>query len=238
MVRRKKLSKSDLFLQLANPDANGKSDWIETSLFTGEYEDLKFGNGADFIRKGSVLEKKYIIEVDKNKTPGNRVDAIRLNGFKTERTFSQYIRKDIVEKVSQQRCVMLGVRGTSINTKIEVDHKDGRKDDWRVSDPSTQKESDFQPLCKAANDIKRQICKQCKNDNKRWDAKNILGNPYSFYEGDAEYQGTCVGCYQYDPVQYRKSCVLKISEETRDFILNKFYPDDENKREEAKKKLK
>lgn len=133
---------------------------------------------------------------------------------------------------------MLGIRGTSVNTKIEVDHKDGRKDDWRVSDPSTQKESDFQPLCKAANDVKRQICKQCKNDNKRWDAKNLLGNPYSFYEGGLEYQGTCVGCYQYDPVQYRKSCVLKISEETRDFILNKFYPDDENKREEAKKNLK
>lgn len=238
MARRKNLSKSELFLQLAKPDSNGISDWVETSLFTGEYENLKFGNGADFIRKGSVLEKKYIIEVDKSKTPGNRVDAIRLNGFKTEKTFSQYIRKDIVEKISQQRCVMLGVRGTSINTKIEVDHKDGRKDDWRVSDPSTQNESDFQPLCKAANDIKRQICKQCKNDNKRWDAKNLLGNPYSFYEGDTEYQGTCVGCYQYDPVQYRKSCVLKISEETRDFILNKFYPNDENKREEAKKKLK
>ena len=70
---------------------------------------------------------------------------------------------------------MLGVNGTSENTKIEVDHKDGRKKDMRVSDQSTQRLEDFQPLCKAANDIKRQICKNCKQTDKCWDAKNIEG---------------------------------------------------------------
>lgn len=65
---------------------------------------------------------------------------------------------------------MLGVKGFSENTRIEVDHKDGRKDDWRVSNPDTQSFTDFQPLCKAANDVKRQICKECKLTNQRWDA--------------------------------------------------------------------
>lgn len=46
-----------------------------------------------------------------------------------------------------------------------------------------------------------------KETNKRWDAKNILGNPYSYYEGDENYNESigCVGCYQYDPVEYRKT---------------------------------
>jgi len=98
---------------------------------------------------------------------------------------------------------------------------------------STQKAGDFQPLCKAANDIKRQICKRCKEENKRWNALNIKGNPYPFYEGDEAYTEElgCVGCYQYDPVEYRKRSVRRISEEagrfTSEFIMNKLYPDEE-----------
>jgi hypothetical protein len=127
---------------------------------------------------------------------------------------------------------MLGIQGNSENTKIEIDHKDGRKDDWRVSDISTQRIEDFQPLCKAANDAKRQICKRCKETDKRWDAKNLLGNPYSFYEGDENYNDElgCKGCYQYDPVEYRMQSVKRItqeaSEHTTDFIMNKLYGKD------------
>jgi len=122
---------------------------------------------------------------------------------------------------------MLGVRGFSESTKIEVDHKDGRKDDWRVSDPKTQQLDDFQPLCRAANLIKREICKKCKETDIRWDAKNIKGNPYSFYKGDKQYTKElgCVGCYQYDPVKYRITSVWRISKETLESILKKFYPE-------------
>ena len=101
---------------------------------------------------------------------------------------------------------MLGVCGKSENTTIEIDHKDGRKDSMRVSELAMQEFEDFQPLCKAANDIKRQICKTCKETNTRWSAKNIKGNPYDFYAGDERYIAQsegglgCVGCYQYDPV--------------------------------------
>ena len=127
---------------------------------------------------------------------------------------------------------MLGVCGTSVNTRIEIDHKDGRKDDSRVSDKKTQKLEDFQPLCKAANDVKRQICKECKKTDKRWNAKNLKGNPYSYYEGDENYTEElgCVGCYQYDPVEYRKQSAMRIAREasdnTTEFIMNKLYGDD------------
>jgi hypothetical protein len=123
---------------------------------------------------------------------------------------------------------MLGINGASENTKIEIDHKDGRKDSHRVSNLKTQNLEDFQPLCKAANDVKRQICKKCKETNKRWNAKNIKGNPYSFYEGDESYRDElgCVGCYQYDPVAYRKTSVQKISKEVCRDIMKKLYLDE------------
>ena len=136
------------------------------------------------------------------------------------------IKLGICNEIRKRRCVMLGVNGNSENTKIEVDHKDGRKNDMRVSEQATQRLDDFQPLCKAANDIKRQICKNCKATDKRWDAKNIEGNPYSFYEGDENYTETqgCVGCYQYDPVEYRIRCARRLSKESVDYIMEKLYP--------------
>jgi DNA-binding protein YbaB len=151
-----------------------------------------------------------------------------LNGFNTETVFSQNIRSDIKEYYKKQNCVMLGINGKSENTKIEIDHKDGRKDNERVSDILTQKFEDFQLLCKAANDVKRQICKNCKDTNKRWNAKNIKGNPYSFYRGNENYTAElgCIGCYQYDPVEYRKTSVKKISYEVSENIMKKLYPED------------
>lgn len=59
------MTKTELFLQLAQPDQNGCSRWINTTEFVGEYADLKFGNGASWARKESTLAKKYKIEFDK-----------------------------------------------------------------------------------------------------------------------------------------------------------------------------
>lgn len=223
------MTKTELFIELANPNENGCSRWLGVTEFVGKYKELQLGNGGSWCRKSSSLAKKYFLEFDRSKTKGNSIDAIRLVGFNTNDSFNQAIRKEIKDYYKKQKCVMLGINGNSENTRIEIDHKDGRKDDWRVSNTATQRLEDFQPLCKAANDVKRQICKNCKQTNKRWDAKNIMGNPYSFYEGNENYTQElgCQGCYQYDPVEYRKSCVKKISKEasehTTEFIMNKLY---------------
>jgi len=227
------MTKTELFLELARPDENGCSRWVYVTEFTGKYSDISLGNGGSWCRRSSTLAKRYILKFDKSLSAGNSIDAVRTIGHNKEASFNQSIRADIRDFYKDKRCVMLGVCGSSENTKIELDHKDGRKNDWRVSDVSTQKAGDFQPLCKAANDIKRQICKRCKEENKRWNALNIKGNPYPFYEGDESYTEElgCVGCYQYDPVEYRKRSVRRISEEagrfTSEFIMNKLYPDEE-----------
>ena len=224
------MTKTELFLELATPDISGHSRWVNVTEFTGKYKPLQLGNGGSWCRASSSLSRKYIVEFNKLLTSGNSIDSVRLNGFNTYNTFNQAIRTDIKEYYKGRKCVMLGVCGFSENTKIEIDHKDGRKDNWRVSNSSTQKLEDFQPLCKAANDVKRQICKQCKESNKRWNAQNIKGNPYPYYEGNEDYTEElgCKGCYQYDPVEYRRSCVVRItkeaSEHTSEYIMNKLYP--------------
>lgn len=84
MERRK--SKTDLFLQLAQPDENGISRWVMTTEFTGEYERLQIRNGGYCCRKGSLLAKRYNIEVDKSRTKGSKIDAIKLSGYKRNDT--------------------------------------------------------------------------------------------------------------------------------------------------------
>lgn len=221
-------SKIELFLELAKPNKNGVSRWVSVNEFIGNYKNLALGNGGSWCRKSSTLAKKYNVEFDKSQTKGNAIDRIRLNGFNIQETFNQAIRQDIKNFYKNQKCVMLGVCGKSENTTIEIDHKDGRKNDVRVASLQDQRLEDFQPLSKAANDIKRQICKTCKETNKRWSAKNIKGNPYDFYEGDENYTEElgCVGCYQYDPVAYRKACVVKITQEVSTNILQKLYGED------------
>ncbi len=199
-------SKKELFLELAQPDKNGMSRWVSVTEFIGKYQGLQLGNGGSWCRNNSSLAKEFELEFDKRQTLGNSIDRIRLNGYNTRCVFNQNIRQDIKNYYSQQCCTMCGASGNSENTQIEIDHKDGRKDS------NTQTFDDFQALCKACNDKKRQICKKCKESGYRIDATKIPGNYYSFYEGEAEYDG-CVGCYQYDPIQYRKTCNDRIYNE-------------------------
>lgn len=199
------MTKFELFLELAKPDKNGFSRWVNVSEFKNKYVSLKLGNGGSWCRKSSLLQKKYIVEFNKSLTSSNSIDAIRLNGFNEEINFNQTIREDIKKYYKNKNCVVLGINGKSENTIIEIDHKDGQKNNEKVSNTKTQELSDFQPLCKAANNIKRQICKKCKLTNIRWDATQIEGFPISYYKGEKELNiYGCDGCFWYDPIKYRQ----------------------------------
>lgn len=117
------MTKTELFIQLAQPDNNGVSRWVSVSEFAGKYACLTFGNGASWARKESTLAKK--------------------------------------------------------------------------------------PLSKAANDAKRQFCKECRQTGIRYDAK-LLGYPISYYSGVAEHhneENACIGCYWYDPIEFKKHLI-------------------------------
>lgn len=198
------MTKTELFIKLAQPDENGVSRWVSITEFVGEYSSLTFGNGASWARKESILAKKYVIEFDKSITKGNGIDRIRLNGFNSG-DYSQHIRADIKRTIKAQRCVVLGT------SNPEVDHKNGMKNEDRVMRNEDQRLEDFQPLSKAANDAKRQYCKECRRTGIRYDAKK-LGYPISYYQGTAEHhceEDACVGCYWYDPIEFKKHLMEK-----------------------------
>lgn len=193
------MTKNNLFLELAKPNSQGITRWVSINEFVGRYAVLAFGNGASWARKESTLAKKYIIEFDKSITPGNGIDAIRLNGFNNG-NYSQHINTEIKKTISSQRCVILGT------SKPEVDHKNGMKNEARVMKNEDQRLTDFQPLSKAANDAKRQFCKECMRTGIRYDAKK-LGYPMSYYQGNAYHnneENACIGCFWYDPIEFRK----------------------------------
>lgn len=195
-------TKPYLFEKLAQPDENGVSRWVSKTEFIGEYAELMFQNGASWCRKESSIAKKYIVKFDKSVTPGNSVDRIKLDGFRDENDWigSQAIRSDIKNYYKQKRCVVLGT------SNPEVDHKNGWKNDANAMNIATQKMDDFQALSKAANDAKRQFCKECRRTGIRYDAKK-LGYPVSYYEGNEQHNGNedgCIGCFWYDPIEFRK----------------------------------
>lgn len=146
-----------------------------------------------------MLARKYVIEFDKSITPSNGIDRIRLNGLNNG-DYSQHIRADIKRTIRAQRCVVLGT------SNPEVDHKNGMKNEDRVMRNEDQRLEDFQPLSKAANDAKRQYCKECRRTGIRYDAKK-LGYPMSYYKGGATHnneENACEGCYWYDPIEFKK----------------------------------
>ena len=198
------MTKTELFIKLANPDKNGISRWVSVAEFVEEYACLTFGNGASWARKESTLAKRYIIEFDKSVTPGNSIDRIRLNGF-NDGNFSQHIRADIKRIIKTRRCVVLGT------SNPEIDHKNGMKNEDRVMRNEDQRLEDFQPLSKAANDAKRQFCKECMRTKRRFDAKR-LGYPMSYYQGGENHnfeKDACIGCYWYDPLEFKKHLMEK-----------------------------
>lgn len=193
------MTKNELFLKLASPNKEGVSRWVSVTEFIGEFSPLVFGNGGSWARKEGTLAKKYKIEFDKSITPGNSIDRIKLAGFNNN-NFTQGIKQEIKSAIKKMRCLVLGT------TNPEVDHKNGMKNDKRVMNKEGQRLEDFQPLSRAANDAKRQFCKDCKKTHKRFDAK-ILGYPMSFYAGEESHNDettSCVGCFWYDVAEFRR----------------------------------
>ena len=159
----------ELWEELAQTNENGETRWVSVEEFVGKYSPLSLGNGASWSRDNGSFGRKYIIERDKSRTPGNRTDAIRTIGFVRNNDFSQYIDPKIKREIGARRCVVLDT------SNPEVDHKNGMKNEARVMQNEEQRLSDFQPLSKPVNDAKRQHCKECRTTGIRFDATR-LGN--------------------------------------------------------------
>ncbi len=191
-----KTSKVSLFLELAKPDETGNSRKVAIDEFIGKYSRLKMGHGGDWCRSDGNLARMYIVERFKESN-NNAITAVQLFGFNTKKQIYKQIRSDIVKKISSQKCAVLNIGN------VEVDHKDGHRDDYDNLKPEKQKLEDFQPLSSAVNKAKRQHCKVCRNTKKRFDAR-VLGFSKGCWAGNGVYRGTCVGCYWHDVKKFNQ----------------------------------
>ncbi len=183
-----------------HPDENDLTTFFSKKISIEELKNIHPGfessNGCQWARSDvSYLGKKYVI---KRIHKGNRVYEVQMDGpNKNSMKRYRFIRADIREYFVKQNCAIL-----DISSNIEIDHKNGRYDELTNTSLETQKKSEFQPLCKAANDAKRQHCRECREKGKRYDARN-LGFSFGWIAGD-ENTESCVGCYWYDPYVFNK----------------------------------
>lgn len=188
----RKDSKPDIFLALAKPDPEtGFSDPVPLDILKAN--GLGFGNGGSWCRDDSALGKKYNIERIKK---GRGISAVKLNGYR-KNPIGKQIPSHIKQEIHEKRCIVLGI------SKPECDHKDGRRDDPIYNDPDKLTIKHFQPLSKAANNAKKQHCKDCRKTNRRFDATR-LGYSVGQWAGNGRYMGSCVGCYWHDPFKFNQ----------------------------------
>lgn len=193
----KKNSAADRFCNISNVDwKTGYSEEIPIEILN-KY-DLSLGNGGSWCRSDGPLGKIFNITRIKNK---GSIIGVKLDGFNKNKK-SQNISSEIRNYFKNNKCIVL-----NINSKfIEIDHKDGRKDDLNVD--IKQENKDFQPLHKTVNIAKRDHCKNCLLTGNRFDA-TLLGYKYSQWIGPTKYKGSCIGCYWYDPYNFNKEISKK-----------------------------
>jgi len=100
--------------------------------------------------------------------------------------------------------------GASITSTPEIDHKEPwtrmEKDVDTKTLTDEEIKDNFQLLTREHNLLKDRACSSCKLTNKRPPLFDI----HFWYEGDANYKGTCVGCGWYDGAEWRKQLNKKI----------------------------
>lgn len=188
----KKGSWADIFCQIS------KVDWKTGYSKKITVDELKkygfeFGNGGSWCRSDGPLGKQFNVNRIKYK---GRIVAVKLEGF-NKGNKSVNISYKIRKMFKDKKCIVLYIGGSF----IEIDHKDGRKDNLLVD--VNQDEEDFQPLHKTVNVAKRDHCKKCISDGIRFDA-TVLGYSQSQWIGPKKYSGSCIGCYWYDPYMFNK----------------------------------
>jgi hypothetical protein len=187
----------DIFIENFIDNTTGCSDIIYIKDLIEQFgEQFQSNNGCQWARKGSKLDKNYILvrwHANELEMPGgNKVVGVQTKGFK-ETIENHSIPQEVKTLLKNQPCAVLGV----VTTDMEIDHKNGKYDSKKYT------ANDFQPLTKSVNDAKREHCKRCNATKSRFKA-SILGYSVDFIKGD-EHSNDCFGCYWYDPQLFNKT---------------------------------
>ena len=186
-----------------------------------KYKMARFGkqfktNRISYAWKRTITDEEWekLKEDHKNLVFSNEkassVQWIKFYGYAEEPIINQGINKDIKNKICENSCIVCGT-----TNNIECDHKNDcwMFNDSRIGEKNKQKLSDFQPLCKHCNDVKRQIKSKMIKENKRQPPPPsiLLAFGIKFTKGDETFNiknpEWGIGSYWYDPVQFIKYCI-------------------------------
>lgn len=180
--------------EVLNPNENGFSKQVTTEEMVKYSSRLKHNNGCSWGRDDGPLARKYkLIRTLK----GGRVIAYQTLGL-ADRKNNRHIRSDIKNIIINMTCAATGSNPT--NHTVECDHKNGRYDDPRLENPAAQQLSDFQPLHRSLNLIKRGHCNKCGETGQRFDAR-CIGFRIPWTAGELKRKESpdgCIGCYWHD----------------------------------------
>lgn len=182
----------DLFPRI---DEDGFASEISVIDANGDYLIGGIGNGSSVTRKTSAIAKVFnVVPIRVSANKKSKIKGFRLAGY-AKNTFDNRIPQSVRNHYKGARCVIADTTGN-----IEIDHKDGRKDDYSgVTDPD-----EFQPMKEQNNAYgKRTHCNTCRETDQRYDARR-LGYALPVSKGSLDYEGTCIGCYWYDPPAFNK----------------------------------
>jgi hypothetical protein len=180
-------SHADKFCRLANVDwETGYSDDIPKDVLVSA--GFVFGNGGGWCRTDGPLGRVFNIT---RTIERGHIASVKLDGY-NKSVKSVKISGSVRKEFKGSKCVVLNIGGNY----IEIDHKDGRKDDLTVDADANP--ANFQPLHKTVNVAKRDHCKECVLTGIRFNAR-YLGYSVAQWIGDNVYRGSCIGCYWYSP---------------------------------------
>jgi len=154
---------------------------------------LKTDNGGSWCRSDGPLGDYFNVHRTLRR---GKIDSVQLVGYK-QNDFTNHIDAEIISQYKDEKCRVLFVGGRN----IEIDHKDGRKKDFKLHDNQTV--DDFQPMHKTVNIAKRDHCALCAKTGMRFDARQ-LGYDVPQFIGTLHYTGSCMGCYWHDPKQFNR----------------------------------
>ncbi len=182
-------SHAERFMAIAKPDAAGFSRVVYVEELPA---DMRFGNGAGWARDDSAFGRKYYLDRAKS---GGRIISVQMRGLRDGIPAKSPIPPFVRKALAGEPCALMAAG------KTEIDHKAGRGAEMRKQ-ASELTVDDFQPLSKAANNVKRSHCKDCVAKDKRFDARR-LDFAVGWTDGGEEWLGTCKGCFWHDIRAFR-----------------------------------
>jgi hypothetical protein len=229
----------------------GYSRIVNVDEFNDDYTNLQLGNGGSWCRKSCVGKYKFAwyknngvcyftwneTDDEKNKiekefkeycknkniiSNGSKVQLIKIFGNNDENK-KRPIREDIKKHYKKEPCCSCGN-----NSDLVCDHKNDLYNDNRVLNTKTQTLDDFQSLCNHCNLQKRQVMKKTLETKKRYGATNIPSMKsfkIDFISGDEnfdeKYINAMIGTYWYDPIEFKKQVVIKLTEKIEKELTEK-----------------